>query len=181
MENSVILIGTGGAGTRTIERIKDKIKIHSLAVDNPEIINSVIESSDIVLLCAGLGGNTGSLVCVDAAKKAKEKEKIVIALLYEPFSFEGPKRMSMAKEAINKIEEVADFSIIISNDKLLNLAPSSMTMVNRFSVVDMLVIRVIEKLCDVVRDRGNKYLESEEAYKSLIDYYNTLINVSENS
>ena len=29
MEKSVVLIGIGGAGTNTIERIKDKIKIES--------------------------------------------------------------------------------------------------------------------------------------------------------
>ena len=165
MEKVAVLIGIGGAGANTIERIKDKIKIESLSVDNLEKSNRAIETNDIIFLCAGLGGNTGSYVCIDVAKKAKEKDKMVVALLYEPFSFEGTKRMSMAKEAINKIEKEVDLSMIISNDMLLNLVPPSMPMVNRFRVVDMIVIKMIEKLCNIVRNRDNKYLESKAAYR----------------
>ena len=164
MEKSVVLIGIGGAGTNTIERIKDKIKVKSLAVDNLEKSNRAIETNDIIFICVGLGGNTGSSVCIDVAKKAKEQDKMVVALLYEPFSFEGTKRMSMAKETIKKIEQEADFLMIVSNDMLLNLLPPSMTMVNRFCVADMIVVKVIENLCNMDISTNKMYLETETVY-----------------
>ena len=40
-----------------------------------------------------------------------------------------------------------------------------MPMVNRFHIADMIVVKVIEKLCNIVRNSDNKYLESKAVYR----------------
>lgn len=168
----LILIGIGGAGANTVGRITDcnrivvesrNAKIQStdtiptilldvpskqscgyLPVVDVENIKAEIDDSDVVVLCAGLGGNTGSAIAPMIARLAKDQGKIVVAVLFKPFAFEGSIRSRNAENSFNLMRDWADSIIYVSNDKLIRLAPARAKMADAFSYADKIVSETIE-------------------------------------
>ena len=52
-----------------------------------------MKGADMILLCAGLGGGTGSGALPVFAQLARELHALTIAFVTLPFPFEGKKRM----------------------------------------------------------------------------------------
>lgn len=170
--NFVSLIAIGGAGANTVSRISgcNRIVVESsnaqiqsaymiptILLDVPSIqscgylpvvdvenIKAEIDDSDVVVLCAGLGGNTGSAIAPMIARLAKDQGKIVVAVLFKPFAFEGSIRSRNAENSFNLMRDWADSIIYVSNDKLIRLAPARAKMADAFSYADKIVSETIE-------------------------------------
>lgn len=168
----ISLFGIGGAGANTVSRISgcNRIVVESsnaqiqstdiiptILLDVPSIqscgylpvvdvenIKAEIDDSDVVVLCAGLGGNTGSTIAPMIARLAKDQGKIVVAVLFKPFAFEGSIRSRKAENSFNLMRDWADSIIYVSNDKLIRLAPARAKMADAFSYADKIVSETIE-------------------------------------
>ncbi|UUM20122.1 MULTISPECIES: cell division protein FtsZ [unclassified Mycoplasma] len=81
-------------------------------------IQEKIGGADVVIIAAGLGGGTGTGAAPIIAEAAKNNGALTIAIITTPFDYEGPKRRRYANEGIQKLAEVVDSYIILSNSKL---------------------------------------------------------------
>ncbi|HOC08484.1 MAG TPA: cell division protein FtsZ, partial [Bacillota bacterium] len=89
------------------------------AEESREIIENVIQGSDMVFITAGMGGGTGTGAAPIIADIAKQLGILTVGVVTKPFTFEGRKRALHAEEGIKDLKEKVDTLVIIPNDRLL--------------------------------------------------------------
>ncbi len=87
-------------------------------IESYDEIKNALKDMDIVFVVAGLGGGTGTGASNEIVKIAKENHCLVVSFVSTPFSWEGKKRLNIAKEGLKKLEEVSDHVIVFSNDTI---------------------------------------------------------------
>jgi len=76
------------------------------ALFSREQIRQAVEGHDIVFICAGLGGGTGSGAAPVIAEIAKSAGALVFLTATMPFTFEGRRRLAQAEESLNSSRSV---------------------------------------------------------------------------
>lgn len=76
------------------------------------------DTADTIIICATLGGQTGSKYAPLIALNAILKGKKVCSLLTLPFEYEGENRSKLARNAMMQIISSSNFTIRQLNDKL---------------------------------------------------------------
>jgi cell division protein FtsZ len=70
-----------------------------------------------------MGGGTGTSSAHFAARLAKEQKSLTIGVVTLPFTAEGEVRMENAMDGLDRLRRLCDTTIVIPNDKLLELVP----------------------------------------------------------
>lgn len=89
-----------------------------------------------VVLCGGLGGETGSFLLPALAILAKSAGITVAACVGVPFSFEGRGKKEAATAALEKLYTVCDAVAVIENDRLSGGTPSTAAVGEAFALSD---------------------------------------------
>lgn len=105
---------TKGLGAGAIPEIG-----RAAAEESREELIAEIEDADIVFVASGMGGGTGTGAAPYIASLAKDLGILTIAIVTKPFAFEGRTRMEKAVEGIAKLNEIADITVVIPNQKLI--------------------------------------------------------------
>ena len=91
------------------------------ALKSEEEIRDIVADTDLVFIAAGMGGGTGTGAAPVVAKIAREQGALVIAVVTTPFEFEGIRRLRQADEGLIELQKYADSTIIVSNEKLMEI------------------------------------------------------------
>ncbi len=110
-------------------------------------------SADIAFLIVGLGGGTGTGAAPIISRIAKNKGILTICISTLPFEVEGKRRMDFALAALEEIMTVTDAIIVIPNEKLLKIAPTS-SLENAFRLADDLAINGVLAIVELVATPG---------------------------
>jgi cell division protein FtsZ len=124
------------------------------ALDDYERLSEVIEGSDMVFVTAGMGGGTGTGAAPVIAKLAKELGALTVGVVTKPFMFEGRKRMKQAGFGIQALEECVDSLITIPNQRLLQLAGESLSLVDTFRKADEVLLHAVQGISDLINNTG---------------------------
>lgn len=81
-------------------------------------IRQALEGAELIFICAGLGGGTGSGATPLIASVAKEHGALTIVFATMPFTFEGKRRRAQAEDALAALQDAADAVICFENDKM---------------------------------------------------------------
>ncbi len=108
----------------------------------------LFSDADLVFLTAGMGGGTGTGATPVIAEMARRKGAMVIAIVTMPFSVEG-NRKKIGWTGVNKIQEYANSTIILENDKLLDVAPD-LPIDQGFGIMDSLISDLIKSVTETV-------------------------------
>jgi len=85
-------------------------------------IEREVDSSNIIFLCAGLGGGTGTgAVQILAEELKKLTGALVVAVVTLPFAVERY-RYDLANDALEKLRTVCDTVVVIDNNRLTKVA-----------------------------------------------------------
>lgn len=85
-------------------------------------ITKEVQGSNIIFLCAGLGGGTGTGAIQTLAEELKRSTSaLVVAVVTLPFAVERY-RYTMAKEALLNLQNIADTVVAIDNNRLTKVA-----------------------------------------------------------
>jgi cell division protein FtsZ len=106
---------------------------------------SVLDGSDIVIIVAGMGGGTGTGVAPVIAEVSRELDAVTFAIAINPFSFET-ERTQKAKEGIAKLRQATSSTIVLENDRLIDLA-GDVPIGDSMAIMDRSVIKIIDSLC----------------------------------
>lgn len=87
----------------------------------------------VVVLVAGLGGGVGGGAAPVLAGLAAAAGSTVIALATLPFSHEGERRLSAARDSLVALHRSAHATVPLRNDALLQLAPASAPVAELFA------------------------------------------------
>ncbi len=124
------------------------------ALDDYEKLSEYIDGSDMVFVTAGMGGGTGTGAAPVIAKLAKELGALTVGVVTKPFMFEGRKRMKQAALGIKTLEECVDSLITIPNQRLLQIAGESLSLVDTFKKADEVLLHAVQGISDLINNTG---------------------------
>jgi cell division protein FtsZ len=146
-----ILIGrtvTRGLGAGALPEVGE-----AAARENENDIRDFLKGANIVFVTAGMGGGTGTGSAHYVAKLAKESQALVLGVVTLPFKAEGEIRMENALEGLERLRRVCDTTIVIPNDKLLELVPK-LPIDAAFKVADEVLMQTIKGLTEIITKPG---------------------------
>jgi len=124
------------------------------AEESTEKIKELFIDTDMVFVTAGMGGGTGTGAAPVIAKLAKDAGALVVAIVTKPFAFEGTRRMVVAEEGAEKLTEMVDTSIIIPNQRLMDVIDRKMTLLEAFKVVDGVLGQAVHGIAEIIMTPG---------------------------
>jgi cell division protein FtsZ len=124
------------------------------ALDDYEKISEFIDGSDMIFVTAGMGGGTGTGAAPVIAKLAKELGALTVGVVTKPFMFEGRKRKKQAEAGIKTLEECVDSLITIPNQRLLQIAGESLSLVDTFRKADEVLLHAVQGISDLINNTG---------------------------
>ncbi len=127
---------------------------YAAAEEAGEEIQSIIAGANLVFLCAGLGGGTGSGATPLIAHFARKAGATVIVFVTMPFSFEGRRRREQATNALAQIREQADHVICFENDRMGEASAPTAGVQQAFLAADATLSASIRSIAGMVRARG---------------------------
>jgi cell division protein FtsZ len=113
-----------------------------------------LRGADMVFVAAGEGGGTGSGAAPIVARIARELGALTVGIVTTPFRFEGTKRRSQAEQGIVELRGACDTTIVIPNDRLLEVLERSTSMLDAFKVADDVLRQGVQGICDLITMPG---------------------------
>src|SRR5690349_1085927 len=113
-------------------------------------VKQELRGSDMVFVAAGEGGGTGSGAAPVVAKIARELGALTVGIVTTPFKFEGTKRRSQAEAGIAELRAACDTTIVIPNDRLLEVLERSTSMLDAFKVADDVLRQGVQGITDLI-------------------------------
>jgi cell division protein FtsZ len=107
-------------------------------------LEPLIQDANIVFICAGMGGGTGTGASPVIAQMAREQGAIVISIVTYPFRYERD-RCNKALKGIQELSEYSNTVIVIDNNKLIELMPN-MPANQAFAEADKIIAKTIDGL-----------------------------------
>ncbi len=83
-----------------------------------EMIRGLFSDCDALIMAAGLGGGTGTGAAPVVLAAARASGLLTLALVTTPFPFEGSRREKIARDGLVAVTAAADFTAVITNDRL---------------------------------------------------------------
>ena len=122
----------------------------SAALEDTEKMVEALSDTDMVFVTTGLGGGTGTGAAPIIANLARETGTLVVAVVTQPFSFEGRRRRVVADEGLAGLRQVVDTVITIPNDKLLHTVETGTPINEAFMVADDILRAVPDMPIDAI-------------------------------
>ncbi len=124
------------------------------ALEDRDRIAEHIKGADMVFITAGMGGGTGTGAAPIVAEIARESGALTIGVVTKPFIFEGKRRKRHAEEGIDILQSTVDTLITIPNQRLINLAGESTSMVDAFKKADEVLLQAVRGISDLITIPG---------------------------
>ncbi|MGA3020591.1 MAG: cell division protein FtsZ [Candidatus Micrarchaeales archaeon] len=148
--------------------------------ESKDEIRHMLSDAQLVFITCGLGGGTGTGSAPIIAHEAKEAGALSIGIVTLPFSTEGRARMRNALEGLQKLKRATDTTIIIPNDKLLNVAPD-LPLNMAFKVSDEVLSNATKGIVEMVTKPGMVNIDFADLKSVLKDSGYAVIGVGEST
>jgi len=124
------------------------------AEESYDQIKHALRGSDMVFVTAGEGGGTGSGAAPVVARIARELGALTVGIVTTPFRFEGTRRRAQATDGVAALREACDTTIVIPNDRLLEVLDKSTSMLDAFKIADDVLRQGVQGICDLITMPG---------------------------
>jgi cell division protein FtsZ len=124
------------------------------AEESQEEIRKSLEGANLVFLCVGLGGGTGSGAAPVIASMAKENGSLVVVIATVPFSFEGKRRTKQAEETLATLQGVADAVICFDNDVMGDAVSPKAGIHQAFAAADETISQCVRAIAGLFSQPG---------------------------
>jgi cell division protein FtsZ len=111
-------------------------------------VKEAMKGSDMVFVCAGMGGGTGTGSAPVIAQVAKDTGAIVIGTVTMPFKIERA-RVDKAEFGLQQLRQVSDTVIVIDNNRLVQIA-GNLPVQQAFAVANELVATMIKGIVETI-------------------------------
>jgi cell division protein FtsZ len=112
-----------------------------------------VDGQNIVFVVGGMGGGTGTGAAPVVAEMAKKAGALTIGVVTLPFRAEGTLRMTNAIKGLERLKENCDTTIVLQNDRLLELVPK-LPLEAAFRVTDEVLMQSIRGITDALTKPG---------------------------
>jgi cell division protein FtsZ len=124
------------------------------AEESYDQIKQALRGSDMVFVTAGEGGGTGSGAAPVVARIARELGALTVGIVTTPFKFEGTRRRAQAEQGVAELQAACDTTIVIPNDRLLEVLDKSTSMLDAFRIADDVLRQGVQGICDLITMPG---------------------------
>ena len=124
------------------------------ALEDRHEIQQILSGADMVFITAGMGGGTGTGGAAVVAQIARELGALTVAVVTKPFAFEGKRRRKHADLGIARLRECVDTLITIPNQRLLQVASPSLSMIDAFKMADEVLVNAVRGISDIINVPG---------------------------
>ncbi|MBW3013524.1 cell division protein FtsZ [Candidatus Woesearchaeota archaeon] len=131
-------LGCGGMPQRGAEAAKESL----------QEIKESLKDSDMVFVCAGMGGGTGTGAAAIIAQVAKSVGAIVIGTVTMPFDIERA-RIDKAEFGLQQLRQSSDTVIVIDNNRLVSIA-GNLPIEQAFAVANELISTMIKGIVETI-------------------------------
>src|SRR5438046_4873346 len=127
---------------------------YEAAVESADEIREALTDTRMVFVCAGLGGGTGSGAAPYVAHLAREAGALVLAFATLPFAFEGRRRNAQAREALGRLNEIANAVVCFENDQMGDMVAPHAGIHQAFSKADTTISQSIRSIVNLIQRPG---------------------------
>jgi cell division protein FtsZ len=141
-----VLIGktlTRGLGAGGFPEIGERA-----ARESAQEIEELVKNSNLVFICAGMGGGTGTGSAPVVAEIAKKNNAVVTCMVSTPFNVERA-RLIKADEGLDKLRIKADSTVVLDNNRLLEFVPN-LPINQAFSVMDQMIAETVKGISETI-------------------------------
>jgi len=131
-------LGCGGFPEKGAESAKESVA---------ELKES-LKGADMVFVCAGMGGGTGTGAAPVVAQLARDIGAIVIGTVTMPFKIERA-RVDKAEFGLQQLRQVSDTVIVIDNNRLVQIA-GNLPIQQAFAVANELIATMIKGIVETI-------------------------------
>lgn len=124
------------------------------AVSSAGEIRELLQGRNMVFLCVGLGGGTGSGAAPLVARMAREAGAFVVVFATLPFNFEGRRRSLQADIALHELKKYANALITFENDRMGELVVPKKGVQEAFEAADKIIGQSIRAVTSLVTQPG---------------------------
>ena len=111
-------------------------------------IEAALNGVNLLFICAGMGGGTGTGAAPVVADVAKRNGSVVLGIVTFPFSLERV-RINVAKKGIEELSKGCDTLIVIDNQRLVQLYPN-LAIDQAFKVADEVAARAVRGITETI-------------------------------
>jgi cell division protein FtsZ len=127
---------------------------YQAGVESADEIRQALAGAQMIFLCAGLGGGTGSGAAPFVAHLAREAGSLVMAFVTLPFSFEGKRRGAQARDGVARLNEIADAVICFENDRMGDMVAPKAGIHHAFAVADTTISQSVRSIVNLIERPG---------------------------
>lgn len=113
-------------------------------------VREALKGQQIVFLCTGLGGGTGSGAAPIVARIAREEGAFVVVFATMPFFFEGRRRRDQAETSLNQLAVLSNALVTFDNNRMGELVLAKQGIHEAFSAADKMISESIKAVIRLV-------------------------------
>jgi cell division protein FtsZ len=147
------------------------------AEEDYDELRQELRGADMVFVAAGEGGGTGSGAAPVVARIARELGALTVGIVTTPFKFEGTKRRSQAEKGTADLRAACDTTIVIPNDRLLEVLEKSTSMLDAFKVADDVLRQGVQGITDLITMPGLINLDFADVRTIMADSESALMGI----
>ena len=118
------------------------------AQESMQTLKDELRGADMVFICAGMGGGSGTGASPVVATVAKEMGSIVIGTVTMPFNIERA-RVDKAEFGLQQLRQQSDTCVVIDNNRLVQIA-GNLPVQQAFAVANELVATMIKGIVETI-------------------------------
>jgi len=119
-----------------------------------ERIKKILRGQDFVILIASLGGGVGSGASSIFAKISQDLGNITYGIFTIPFSFEGEKKMEIAKDALRKLRRELNAFTILPNERIFQIIEIVVPLKKALSRINKSLADSLQNLIEIISMPG---------------------------
>jgi cell division protein FtsZ len=154
MSDAGVKIHIGAELTQGLGSGADPAVGRASAEEGYDQLKHALRGSDMVFVAAGEGGGTGTGAAPVVAKIARDLGALTVGIVTTPFKFEGTKRRTQAEQGVQALRAACDTTIVIPNDRLLEVLDRSTSMLDAFKVADDVLRQGVQGITDLITMPG---------------------------
>ena len=149
------------------------------ATECSDELTDLVDGADMVFITAGMGGGTGTGAAPVLADCAMASGALTVAVVTVPFTFEGSRRVQVARQGLAEIESRVDALITVHNDKLLEHASAGTAFSDAFVMADEMLHRGVQGVTDLITATGLVNVDFADVRSVMCDSGTAMMGVGE--
>ena len=101
----------------------------------------------------------------------------MVGVVTKPFVFEGNRRRKLAEKGIDALKAAVDTLIVVPNNRLLQLADETTSMLDAFKMADQVLFNAVKGISDIITQQGVVNVDFADAISVMSDQGMALMGI----